>query len=162
MATTFTRFLKLFIDDRSNFAMLIRDFLENYKKLDEFAEKTDLRIFDLENNKCPYNIGDVYLTTNNTDPSIIWRATQWEKVTNRETFLMINSDLTDAGLVGGRNTITLVNNNIPIHTHGVTVKDGGSHNHVINIDYAGLHGHGANITAGGNHSHDSSDHSHSI
>ncbi|MGL5962730.1 MAG: phage baseplate protein [Cetobacterium sp.] len=162
MATVLTKFLNLFIDDRSNFAMLIRDFLENYKKIDEFAEKVDLRIYELETNKCPYNIGDLYITTNEKDPTLIWRATQWEKISNRDTFLAINPDLSPAGNTGGRNTLTLDVNNMPVHKHGVTVNQAGNHSHEIKINDDGEHYHVGSIANGGNHGHGISDHSHVI
>ena len=76
------------------------------------AEKTDeneLKVYasnSLKNGKrllteddCPFEIGDLYITTNHTKPSVKWEGTSWEQI--KDTFLLACGDKYGAGTTGG-------------------------------------------------------------
>ena len=76
---------------------------------------------------CPYKVGDVYVTTNNLDPSMIWQGTKWERINGR---FLKGTELNElAGNLGGSNTKILSLANLPPHSHGITINAAGNHSH---------------------------------
>lgn len=68
---------------------------------------------------CPYNVGDIYITTLNTNPQDIWQDTTWEKIKDR--FLLSSGDTYTLGATGGEAVHTLTINEMPTHNH-ITAK----------------------------------------
>lgn len=60
---------------------------------------------------CPYNVGDIYITTLNTNPQDIWQNTVWEKI--KDKFLLGAGDTYSIGSSGGEATHTLTNAELP-------------------------------------------------
>lgn len=63
---------------------------------------------------CPYNIGDIYITTLSTSPENIWKDTKWEKISN--CFLRASDDNCVAGTTGGSWTHTQTVDEIAKHS----------------------------------------------
>lgn len=64
---------------------------------------------------CPYLVGDIYITTNSTNPSTIWSGTTWELIKDR--FLLGSGDTYTLGSTGGEATHTLTVDEMPSHQH---------------------------------------------
>lgn len=64
---------------------------------------------------CPYNVGDIYITTLNTNPQDIWQNTVWEKI--KDKFLLGAGDTYSIGSSGGEATHTLTVDEMPKHRH---------------------------------------------
>ena len=62
-------------------------------------------------NKCPYNVGDIFLTTNSTNPSTVWLGTTWQKIEGR--FLLGTSGSGASKATGGSMTKTIAKANLP-------------------------------------------------
>lgn len=60
---------------------------------------------------CPYSVGDIYHTTKNEHPAVIWPFTTWEKIEGR--FLLATSSSIASGQTGGSNTKTITQANLP-------------------------------------------------
>ena len=89
---------------------------------------------------CPYGIGDIYVTTNNVTPSIIWKNTTWKEL--KGVVLRAKEDGETVGQNYGVNSITLSKDNlpkvkidipahshtIPPHTHSINAGRGNKHN----------------------------------
>lgn len=60
---------------------------------------------------CPYSIGDILLTVSNQNPAVKWVRTTWEKIEGR--FLLATSGSNASGQVGGSNTKTIEQANLP-------------------------------------------------
>ena len=67
---------------------------------------------------CPYKVGDIFLTTNATNPSTVWLGTTWEKIEGR--MLLGTSGSGASKATGGSNTATLSTANLPSHTHSAS------------------------------------------
>lgn len=67
------------------------------------------------NNYCPYEIGDIYLTLRDENPSNRWGGTTWERIKDR--FLLAAGDSYAAGGTGGEASHTLTVAEMPSHTH---------------------------------------------
>lgn len=78
---------------------------------------------------CPYNVGDIYITTLNTNPQDIWQNTTWEKIKDR--FLLSSGDTYTLGATGGEATHTLSYDEMPKHDHGIAGAPATSPNGVI-------------------------------
>lgn len=65
-----------------------------------------------------YPVGSIYISTNNNSPQNFLGGT-WERIEGR--FLLGAGSGYNAGSTGGEATKTLTTNNIPSHTHSVTV-----------------------------------------
>lgn len=86
------------------------------------------------NNYCPYEIGDIYLTLRDENPSNRWSGTIWERIKDR--FLLAASDSYAVGGTGGSKTHTHTNpttgsttltvDQIPSHSHSF-----GSYSHAM-------------------------------
>lgn len=94
---------------------------ENYEKFKNF---------------CPYEVGDIYITTLSTNPATRFLGTTWEKIEGR--FLLATSGSNASGQAGGSNTKTIAKANLPNiklqvdsftlttqpHTHPITYRRG--------------------------------------
>ena len=93
-------------------------------------------------NICPYNVGDVYITTKSGDPSAIWSGTSWNRIEGK--FLLATSGGGATQQTGGSSSVTLGVNNMPSHNHSASQS---SHSHT---QPAHTHGGGAKLeTSGG-------------
>ena len=61
-----------------------------------------------------YPVGSIYMSTTNTNPSIIFGGT-WEQIKDR--FLLSAGDTYEAGSMGGEANHTLTINEMPSHSH---------------------------------------------
>lgn len=66
-----------------------------------------------------YPVGSIYMSVNNTDPSLIFHGT-WERIKDR--FLLASGDTYSAGSTGGEASHTLTINEMPSHEHDVYVR----------------------------------------
>lgn len=62
-------------------------------------------------NFCPFKVGDIYLTTNSTNPSSIFLGTTWQKIEGR--FLLGTSGSRASKVTGGSNSKTITQANLP-------------------------------------------------
>lgn len=64
-------------------------------------------------NACPYEVGDIYITSRKGNPAELWLGTAWEKIQGR--FLYATSHDENAGVLmtGGNSTVTLTKDNLP-------------------------------------------------
>lgn len=62
-------------------------------------------------NFCPFDIGDIYITTLSTNPATRFLGTTWEKIEGR--FLLSTSGSNASGQTGGSNTVTISKANLP-------------------------------------------------
>ena len=83
-----------------------------------------------------YPVGAVYISFNNTDPSLLFGGT-WQRI--KDTFLLANGDTYAANTTGGSATKTITVNNLPAHNH--TVNSSGSHTHSATTSSNGNHTH---------------------
>lgn len=67
---------------------------------------------------CPYKVGDIFLTTNATNPSTVWLGTTWQKIEGR--MLLGTSGSGASKATGGSNTVKLSTANLPSHTHSAS------------------------------------------
>ncbi|KDE67305.1 phage tail protein [Fusobacterium necrophorum] len=77
--------------------------------------------------KCPYRIGDIYITTNSQNPALTWIGTTWEKIEGR--FLRATANGESARITGGSDSKVLSIDNMPSHNHELTIYENGSHTH---------------------------------
>ena len=101
---------------------------------------------------CPYQVGDIYLTTAANDPTALWPGTSWQAL--QDCVLMAAGSVYAAGSTGGSAThshttgdCTLTTNQIPSHNHSV-----GAHAHGLNSHTHSLQSH-THTTTMGKHSH---------
>lgn len=88
--------------------------------------------------ECPYDIGDLYITLNETLPSVKWKGTKWERV---EGFVPVGYKASDAdfgtlGKTGGAKTVTLTEEQMPDHNHSAKAKKAANHKHGIALKTA--------------------------
>lgn len=62
-------------------------------------------------NFCPFKVGDIYLTTNSTNPSSVFLGTTWQKIEGR--FLLGTSGSGASKATGGSNQKTITQANLP-------------------------------------------------
>lgn len=62
-------------------------------------------------NFCPFKVGDIYLTTNSTNPSSVFLGTTWQKIEGR--FLLGTSGSGASKSTGGSNSKTITQANLP-------------------------------------------------
>ena len=91
-----------------------------------------------KSDECPYDIGDLYITLNETLPSVKWKGTSWERV---EGFVPVGYKASDAdfgtlGKTGGVKSVTLTEEQIPEHGHQAKAKKAGNHKHGIALKTA--------------------------
>ena len=81
---------------------------------------------------CPFPVGGIYMSVDNTTPSTLWPGTSWLQLQDR--FLLGAGSTYTAGATGGEATHTLTIDEMPAHTHsynqaGISdVDDGGGFN----------------------------------
>lgn len=91
-----------------------------------------------KSDECPYDIGDLYITLNETLPSVKWKGTSWERV---EGFVPVGYKASDAdfgtlGKTGGAKTVTLTEEQMPDHNHSAKAKKAANHKHGIALKTA--------------------------
>ncbi|MCB5373881.1 hypothetical protein LIP36_09735 [Amedibacillus dolichus] len=91
-----------------------------------------------KSDECPYDIGDLYITLNETLPSVKWKGTKWERV---EGFVPVGYKASDAdfgtlGKTGGVKTVTLTEEQMPDHNHSAKAKKAANHKHGIALKTA--------------------------
>ena len=64
-------------------------------------------------NACPYEVGDIYVTSRKENPAELWLNTAWEKVRGRFLYATSNDENTNVLATGGNSTVTLTKNNLP-------------------------------------------------
>ena len=72
---------------------------------------TESEINEKFKNFCPFKVGDIYLTTNSTNPSSIFLGTTWQKIEGR--FLLGTSGSGASKATGGSNSKTITQANLP-------------------------------------------------
>lgn len=72
---------------------------------------TESEINEKFKNFCPFKVGDIYLTTNSTNPSSIFLGTTWQKIEGR--FLLGTSGSGTSKATGGSNSKTIAQANLP-------------------------------------------------
>ena len=72
---------------------------------------TESEINEKFKNFCPFKVGDIYLTTNSTNPSSIFLGTTWQKIEGR--FLLGTSGTGASKTTGGSNQKTIAQANLP-------------------------------------------------
>ena len=72
---------------------------------------TESEINEKFKNFCPFKVGDIYLTTNSTNPSSIFLGTTWQKIEGR--FLLGTSGSGASKATGGSNAKTITQANLP-------------------------------------------------
>lgn len=86
------------------------------------VERIDEEIVQLEG-KCPYLVGDLYITTKSQTPDTIWEGTEWTQIQNCQ-LVAAGSSYTVGQTYGNASHThstanhTLTTNEIPAHTHG--------------------------------------------
>lgn len=133
-----TRFLKLYLPDRNDYYRVTQDQNENFEKIDEKLGEwiannnqhyEDLLAIVNSLDKCPYKIGDIYITTNSSNPAVLWIGTTWEKIEGK--FLRAtSSSWEEAGISGGSDYKILGVENLPRHNHTGTAISDGEHTHL--------------------------------
>jgi len=88
--------------------------------------------------ECPYDIGDLYITLNETLPSVKWKGTKWERVEGLVPvgYKESDADFGTLGKTGGAKTVTLTEEQIPEHGHQAKAKKAGNHKHGIALKTA--------------------------
>lgn len=91
-----------------------------------------------KSDECPYDIGDLYITLNETLPSVKWKGTKWERV---EGFVPVGYKASDAdfgtlGKTGGSKEVTLSVEQMPDHNHPAKAKKAANHKHGIALKTA--------------------------
>lgn len=81
-----------------------------------YIKNNQVKLLKVEDafSQCPYNIGDIYITTLSSDPSEIWAETSWTQLQN--VFLYASGTYT-VGTEGGEETHTLTIDEMPAHSH---------------------------------------------
>ena len=79
--------------------------------------------------KCPFEIGELYLTVDNRNPKDIWIGTEWVKIEKK--FLLSTDNVLQSKKFGGSNSISLTIDNLPSHNHNVTLGNAGYHSHTL-------------------------------
>lgn len=77
--------------------------------------------------KCPYKVGDIYVTTNSSNPAVLWIGTTWKKIEGR--FLRATTKNENSGINGGSDSKILTAANLPSHSHSASVQNAGAHTH---------------------------------
>lgn len=82
--------------------------------------------FDLDK---VYPVGSIYMSMGSTEPGTLFGGT-WSKIEGRFLYA-VEADSVPAGTTGGQANVTLNANNLPSHTHSISLNtgSGGSHNH---------------------------------
>lgn len=87
-----------------------------------------------------YPVGSIYMSTVNTNPSILFGFGVWEAIEGGRVLLAHGNGYV-AGNTGGS------------ATHTLTIEEMPTHNHIGSVTQAGAHGHVATTTSAGAHTH---------
>ena len=85
--------------------------------------KTKINGEEMELLTCPYMVGDIFITTNEVNPSSRYKGTTWQKIED-ETFLMSASETYPVKSTGGENEHTLTIEEMPKHYHTISGRTG--------------------------------------
>lgn len=121
--------------DNSNLLGTAKALKALYDDLNRKIESLDL---------CPYKVGDVYVTTNTVNPADLWSGTTWTKLEGR--FLKATNSGEAPKTMGGSNSKTLTESNLPSHNHSIWIGENGYHTHVqdAHAHTQPAHNHGVN------------------
>ena len=86
-----------------------------------------------------YPVGSIYLSVSATSPATLFGGT-WQRIQGR--YLLASDGSHPAASTGGSNSVQLTVQNLPAHSHTVTIAEAGQHNHT------------ATTSSNGNHTHD--------
>ena len=132
-----TKFLKLLKPEKNDYVDVEKHLSENYDKIDtkmeelsnsndeklnkgavsseyDTAKKIDDKIKGINEkfkNFCPYAVGDIYVTTNSSNPSTKYLGTTWSKIEGR--FLLGTSGGGASKQTGGSMSKTIQQGNLP-------------------------------------------------
>lgn len=89
------------------------------------------------NNYCPYRVGDIYITTNKTNPSEIWPNTEWEPIEGETLagYKQGDENFGDLGASIGEVEHTLTIDEMPEHSHAQYVTAKASVSTGVRTDY---------------------------
>lgn len=96
-----------------------------------------------------YPVGSVILRYDEEDPNEYLGVGTWEQIPVGRFFVTSTS-----GSISNGTGVTLSEENLPVHTHNITVDDAGSHTHTATVSEAGEHTHTATSASAGAHTHD--------
>ena len=104
-----------------------------------------------------YPIGAIYISTTNTNPGVLFGGT-WLAIPAGRVLLAQGTGYA-AGTTGGNEVHTITTNELPSHSHSVSISNNGSHNH--ELGKAGTHSHSTfesgshahTVNSAGSHSH---------
>lgn len=85
-----------------------------------------------------YPVGAIYLSASGTNPQVLFGGT-WTAISGR--FLLASSNNYAAGSTGGEAEHTCTADEMPEHTHGMTVTSDGDHVHSATTSWNGDHTH---------------------
>ena len=114
------------LDKTDNYKQDDTNLLGTAKALKALYDELNRKIESLD--LCPYKVGDVYVTTNTANPADLWSGTSWTKLEGR--FLKATNSGEAPKTLGGSNSKTLTVENIPSHSHTVSISENGHHSHV--------------------------------
>ena len=98
------------------------------------VKKSKMKIIDIV-----YPVGSIYMSTASTSPATLFGGT-WVALNEGRVLIGANSSY-PAGSTGGEKTHTLTKNELPAHTHGVTIDSAGKHKHSGYTGNNGAHTH---------------------
>ena len=64
-------------------------------------------------NACPYEVGDIYITSRKGNPAELWLKTAWEKIRGRFLYATEHDENAGVLMTGGNSTVTLTKDNLP-------------------------------------------------
>lgn len=70
-----------------------------------------IKQLEIVSNRCPYEIGDLLITSANSNPGTRWPGTTWTKIT--QGFIKPTVDNQNPNIVGGTDTFTISKDNLP-------------------------------------------------
>ena len=98
---------------------------------------TNASLVETLENYCPHRVGDIYITTNETNPSEIWPKTEWEQIEGEVLGGYKKGD-PNFGTLGksiGEAEHTLTINEMPRHSHAQYVTAKASVSTGVRVDY---------------------------
>lgn len=113
------------LDKTDNYNQDDTNLLGTAKALKALYDELNRKIEGLD--LCPYKVGDVYVTTNTSNPADLWSGTSWTKLEGR--FLKATNSGEAPKTMGGSNSKTLTVENIPSHNHSIWIGESGYHSH---------------------------------
>lgn len=102
-------------DGLNIFSSLIKDFFAPSSHIHKKSDITDFTDWAEDFFQHIYPIGSIYLSTVDTNPSILFGFGTWVQI--KDKFLLATGDVYEAGSVGGESEHTLNIDEIPNHSH---------------------------------------------